>query len=99
MRVRLLPGLYLLAVLAFLVLNVRVGYAEPQVVTDAYEVSWYTVAGGGGQVLKGGAFSLQGTVGQFDTGVASGGAFTNCSGFWIQLDSVGYELYLPLVHR
>ncbi len=99
MRARFLPGLFLLAVLALLVLNVRVSYAELQAVTNAHEVCWYTVAGGGGQVLAGGSFLLQGTVGQFDAGIASGGSLTSHGGFWIQVDSVGYKLYLPLIQR
>ena len=47
-----------------------------------YDLSWYTIDGGGG-TSTGGSFSLSGTIGQPDAGVPlTGGAFTLTGGFW-----------------
>ncbi len=50
-----------------------------------YQISWYTVDGGGGH-SAGGDFSLSGTIGQHDAGPSagamSGGACTLIGGFW-----------------
>lgn len=92
-------GMLLLALVLSLALNVRVGYAEMQPATraDAYQIAWYTVAGGGGQELAGGAFTLKGTAGQFVAGSQSGGGFAHNGGFWLQIDVIGYRLNLPFV--
>jgi len=47
-----------------------------------YDLSWYTIDGGGAMYLSAGVFSLGGTVGQPDAGVMSGGAFELSGGFW-----------------
>lgn len=44
-------------------------------------ISWYTIDGGGG-TSTGGAFTLNGTIGQPDAGTLSAGAFTLAGGFW-----------------
>ncbi len=47
-----------------------------------YEVSWYTIDGGGG-TSTGGLFELSGTIGQHDAGATlSGGSFELSGGFW-----------------
>ncbi|MGI6272509.1 MAG: hypothetical protein ACOYLD_09170 [Anaerohalosphaeraceae bacterium] len=46
-----------------------------------YEISWYSIDGGGG-TSTGGRYSLTGTVGQADTGVSSGGSYVLSTGFW-----------------
>ncbi len=46
-----------------------------------FDVSWYTVDGGGG-TSSGGDFVLRGTIGQPDAGDLSGGDFTLRGGFW-----------------
>lgn len=46
-----------------------------------YDLSWNSYDGGGGFSL-GGAFSLMGTIGQPDTAVVSGGAYSLYGGFW-----------------
>ena len=48
---------------------------------QSYEVSWFTVDGGGG-VSSGAGYSVAGTAGQPDAGMTSGGAFTLAGGFW-----------------
>jgi hypothetical protein len=46
-----------------------------------YTIDWYTLDGGGGQ-SSGGAYTLQGTIGQPDATTSSGGAYTLQGGFW-----------------
>lgn len=46
-----------------------------------YEISWYSIDGGGG-TSTGGPYSLTGTIGQADTGVSSGGSYVLSAGFW-----------------
>ncbi len=47
-----------------------------------FDLSWNTVAGGGGTFSTGGQYSLGGTVAQPGAGSQSGGAFTLNGGFW-----------------
>lgn len=47
-----------------------------------YDLSWYTIDGGGGMFSTGGAFEVSGTIGQPDAGVMSGGDFELQGGFW-----------------
>ena len=49
---------------------------------NGYECSWYTVNGGGAMFSAGGNFELNGTIGQPDTGVSTGGRYTFAAGFW-----------------
>lgn len=51
---------------------------------QSFDVSWYTIDGGGATFSTGGAFQLGGTIGQFDAGPTpmTGGAFTLTGGFW-----------------
>lgn len=63
-----------------------------------YEISWHTVDGGGG-TSTGGAYTLDGTIGQHDAGSQSGGGYVLAGGFWAGLASALYSLFLPLVTR
>jgi hypothetical protein len=96
---RIILGLLVIATFAFLALNVRVGYAEPSSAprTTGYEISWYTIDGGGAMNLSGGSYTLSGTIGQPDAGSQSGGSYTLNGGFWVEL--FGYRLNLPLILR
>ncbi len=51
-----------------------------------FDLSWYTVDGGGAMFTSGGTFQLSGTIGQPDAGPATsgmaGGTFTLDGGFW-----------------
>ena len=91
---KLLTILTLALFVAFRALNVRVGYAAPR---SGYEISWYTIDGGGAQDLSGGTYTLSGTVGQFDAGSQSGGSYALAGGYWVEL--FGYRLSLPLILR
>jgi hypothetical protein len=64
---------------------------------DPYDLSWYTIDGGGG-LSTDGTYTLHGTLGQPDAGVMSDGSYTLIGGFWG--GSVAqYSLYLPLVRK
>lgn len=52
-----------------------------------FDLSWYTIDGGGATFSSGGVFSVGGSIGQPDAGVMSGGAYTLSGGFWFAGDS------------
>lgn len=50
---------------------------------DDFDLSWYTINGGGETWTTGGDFELSGTIGQPDAGaVMTGGNFSLSGGFW-----------------
>ncbi len=53
----------------------------PAIRADALRLGWFTTDGGDG-ISRGGEFSLAGTVGQPEAGVARGGEFKVESGYW-----------------
>ena len=60
-------------------------------------LNWYTVDGGGG-ASSGGAYRVDGTLGQPDAGALSGAGYTLQGGFW-SAAPVGYRLFLPVVQK
>ena len=69
----------LLVALAFLFLSVvSVTLAQSG---GGYNLSWWTVDGGGG-ALSGSGYTLGGTAGQPDAGILEGGGYTLNGGFW-----------------
>jgi hypothetical protein len=55
-----------------------------------FEISWYTIDGGGGAGSTGGSFDVAGTVGQPDAGASlTGGSFELTGGFWTVAASAG----------
>jgi hypothetical protein len=48
----------------------------------SYDLSWYTVDGGGATFSAGGGYELGATIGQPDAGSHSGGTFDLAGGFW-----------------
>jgi hypothetical protein len=67
----------------------------------SYDLSWWTVDGGGG-TSSGSGYTLNGTLGQPDAGtLASGGGYTLAGGFWHggAAAAVEIKLYLPVVVR
>jgi hypothetical protein len=82
--------------LATLLLLVSVALAR-----GSYEISWFTVDGGGGNSISG-PYTLSGTAGQPDAGVLSGGTYAVTGGFWVGVAGPmppTFILYLPLVLR
>lgn len=64
-----------------------------------YDLSWFTVDGGGGR-SAGGTYTLHGTVGQADAGVGmSGGEYALWGGFWAGQQSIYSRIFLPLILR
>ena len=67
--------------------------------SDTYDLSWWTVDGGGHVVSVGGDYSLGGTIGQPDAGLLEGGDYTLAGGFWGGASAAQYKVYLPLLRR
>ena len=63
-----------------------------------YELSWYSIDGGGGMFSTGGGYSLGGTIGQPDAGTLSGGSYALQGGFWSG-GANAYKVFLPLVMK
>lgn len=61
-----------------------------------YDLTWNTIDNGGGS-SSGGAYTIAGTIGQFDTGVMSGGGYTLNGGFWAAPSQ--FNVYLPLIRK
>jgi hypothetical protein len=65
----------------------------------SYDISWWTVDGGGG-TSSGTGYTLNGTLGQLDAGtLSSGGGYTLADGFWHGGVAVLPEtmIFLPLL--
>jgi hypothetical protein len=62
-----------------------------------YDLSWWTVDGGGAMPSDSNGYSLGGTAGQPDAAVWSGDDYILAGGFWG--GAVEYRIYLPLVLR
>ena len=54
------------------------GHASAQ----TYEITWYTIDGGGEMFTFGGDYELSGTIGQHDAGTLAGGEYELAGGFW-----------------
>ena len=48
---------------------------------QTYDLTWHTIDGGGGYSAAG-DFELEGTIGQHDAGIMTGGDFEMSGGFW-----------------
>ena len=64
---------------------------------EGYELSWYTVAGGGGRA-EGGDYTLDSTAGQPAAGKMEGGDFSVGGGFWPGA-AAQYRIHLPLIWK
>ena len=62
-------------------------------------IAWTVDAGGG--TSTGPAYSISGTMGQHDAGIAAGGDYTVLGGFWSggQLTQPEARLFMPIVRR
>ena len=85
--------------LALMTLLLLVSVAQAQSGND-YDLSWWTVDGGGTTSSTGGGYTLGGTAGQPDVGAPlSVGDYTLIGGFWRGGVTLGQRIYLPLVLR
>jgi len=92
----------ILAALLLLGGSLLTGIALAQGPEQTYDLSWWTVDGGGGTSAAAGSYTLDGTAGQPDPGpVLSGGDYNLEGGFWGGgVSGVSwYTIYLPLVLR
>ena len=92
-------ALYALLLLASVVLA-QSGDGASASLSTGYDLSRWTVDGGGATFSTGGGYALGGTVGQPDAGVLTGGDYTLGGGFWTgRAVAVEYDICLPLVLR
>ena len=49
---------------------------------QTFDLSWYTIDGGGEMFTFGGDYELSGTIGQHDAGTLTGGDYELAGGFW-----------------
>jgi len=90
---RWLPG-------AILVLILLAGASFALAQSGGFDLSWFSVDGGGTAASEGGEFSLASTIGQPDAGTLSGGEFALSGGFQMKPQVQGSSfVFLPLVLR
>ena len=76
------------------------GVALAQTGGAGYDLTWWTVDGGGYTFSTGGNYTLGGTIGQPDAGpVLAGDRYALAGGFWGGGAAAQYRLHLPLVLR
>jgi len=94
----------LLLVLLLLVVLVAFAGVRAHIVARAqtsrgFDLSWWTVDGGGG-TSRGGGYTLKGTAGQADVGALTGGGYTLSGGFWGgKVTPDRHRLFVPVVLR
>lgn len=94
-----IAGVALLLVLLGSVTLAQAHSAQPAPMGGGgFEISWYTIDGGGAMFSTGGPYSLGGTIGQVDGGTLSSGSYTLNGGFWPGAAGQ-YRVYLPLILR
>ena len=67
--------------------------------SEGYDLSWWTVDGGGG-ISTGGGYTLHGSAAQPDAASLRGGGYSLMGGFWsAEPSGVSWEVFLPVVLR
>ena len=86
-----------LAAVGLLLPFVLVGQAPPAEAQSGsgYEITWWTVDGGGNTPLDSGGYALGATAGQPDAQAAAAGGYALSGGFWT--GAARYRIYLPLL--
>ena len=69
--------------------------AAPNV--DTYDLSWFTIDGGGVTEASAGGYTLSGTIGQPDDNLLSNGVYVLSGGFWSAV--LPYSIFLPVIMR
>ena len=90
MVILILAGLLLIA------LGAPVALAQ-----SGFDLSWWTVDGGGAANLSQGGFSLSGTAGQPDAAALQGGGYTLSGGFWpaVSVSVTTTKTFLPMTFK
>lgn len=79
----------IVALIGALILCAGLGAGGSLVTGADFDISWYTIDGGGG-TSAGGDFVLSGTIGQPDAGsLMTGGGFELAGGFWPGSNGIG----------
>ena len=79
-----------------LVLGVGMAYAQTG---GGYDLSWWTVDGGGGQVSAGG-YVLDGTAGQPDASAPlTAGGYELTGGYWSGGAAASTKVYMPIISK
>jgi len=81
-----------------LAIGLLAALSGPAAAQEGYDLSWWTVDGGGYTFSTGPGYLLGGTVGQPDAGVLAGPGYALSAGFWPG-GAAAYRVYLPLVLR
>ena len=86
-----------ITVLVALALLLFVSIALAQV-SDNYDLSWHTIAGGGGP-MSSANYALNGTIGQAAIGPATDTNYDQGAGYWygVVIQVGPFEIYLPLI--
>jgi len=67
---------------------------------SGYDLSWYTVNGGGATFSTSESYSLGGSIGQPEAvGQVDNSPYTLVGGFWGGVSIANYAVYLPLARR
>jgi hypothetical protein len=87
---------YIVVVLLLAVLSLAF-YSTAQALAG-YDLSWWTVDGGGSVNLESGGYSLSATIGQPDAGTLSNGGYSLGGGFWAGA-LAERKVFFPLINR
>jgi hypothetical protein len=95
-----IPMLALVLLLLAGVALAQGGDGAPAGPGSGYELSWWTVEGGGGTLTSAQGHTLKGAIGQPGAGLLAGGDYTLAGGFWGGGEpALIHPVYLPLVLR
>jgi hypothetical protein len=97
-RWALCAALFVVLLTCGLLVRAQSGVPSPELGTG-YDLSWWTVDGGGDVFGAGGSYVLGGTAGQPDAQTLSTGDYVLTGGFWAGAATTAYDLYLPLLLR
>ena len=96
-RFKLVAALIALLLVGITTVSAR-RVTDPSIPQTGYEITWYTIDGGGATFSTGGTYLLGGTIGQPDAGALTGGSYALNGGFWAGTAS-NRSVYLPLTVR
>jgi hypothetical protein len=90
-----------LPLISLLALLLLAAVATAQGPEQVYDLTWWTVDGGGATSSTGGSYRLGGTIGQPDAGTIAAESYVLQGGFWPggEIMAAPHQIYLPLVMR
>jgi hypothetical protein len=94
-----LVALLVLATITLSILEIHQATASPLTQSEqGYDLSWWTVDSGGRTSGDETGYTLNGTIGQHDGGMLTGGDYVLSGGFWGGI-AVEHSVHLPLILR